>query len=671
MNIDFSKISFKQVLSSNNKQNNSSVKLSESNKHRRNEAISDPIDNRFADRRTKNGIVKPSSYDDCYERMSFENDNDVDIWNDSYYEDDVHVAKRIDYQDELFGIPASQRHYFYQQYDYNDVPLADSLVRKEIGLYETPSPVIDGDITYEGEYAIKHLNYFENIVPSALHCKPETDDQTISHLAHLATMLSNTGHSQHSIVRALERCTISDDEKGTSYAEPRLFEFLVKHPNLRPDAVSKNSTGVECFDKAYVDCFSILNEHYFDKENDIRQALNLCKVNKNGFSFVDRDLCELVGLLRQRTAQGLTPKTQKTYGYQGRIINQKEKYCDRNVPLSENDILLINKIKQSGIVDTVLLGIAKELLSENKETVASVLENIDGIAKAVREAQNTSASNDLSVDGTNNQVGEKQEQLNEQFVREQDIKLLLAELREKPGKKTEAHVEKIEEILYAEFEALVSNKKSLKDNSLLFEVVSVLNEQNQLSPHSISVILNKIFILSSRIEGFDMHDADKYINAVTYVNDKGERLVDKSLNALLTDMCLYSRKVDDAAVGVMNKIKALSGNDRYQMIEIVKHMTSTNLGRRPVSSETILNNMDEVLKYHKKASEIDKALCKSKSKYASKISMPLRYELRATCRYKDFSCKNSELLSLAEKIVAGEVDYQDVKDKFNARSSFL
>ena len=128
-------------------------------------------------------------------------------------------------------------------------------------------------------------------------------------------MLSNQGYSRQSIVRALERCTIKDNQKGTSYAEPRLFDFLVKHPNLRPDAVPKNSIGVEYFDKAYVDCFSILNEHYFDNEKYIRQALNLCKVESDGISLVDRDLFELVGLLRHRTAQGLPPKSQRTYGY--------------------------------------------------------------------------------------------------------------------------------------------------------------------------------------------------------------------------------------------------------------------------------------------------------------------------------------------------------------------
>lgn len=668
MNIHFSKISFKQNLLSNKtsekNKNRESFKLSEFNKQGRNEVVSEPIDNIFAERKTKNGIVRPSSYDDCYEKMSFEKNNEPDIWNDSYYEDEVNVAQKTDYKEALFGLPATHQQYFYKDYSYDDIPLSDSLIRKEVGLYETPNIEIDKGITYEGDFRLKHLNYLENIVPSALHCEPATDKVTIYSIASDATMLSNQGYSRQSIVRALERCTIKDNQNGTSYAEPRLFEFLVKHPNLRPDAVPKNSIGVEYFDKAYVDCFSILNEHYFDNEKDIRQALNLCKVESDGISLVDRELCELVGLIRLRTAQGLPPKKEITYGYHGERYNKQQKYCDKNVPLSENDILLINKIKQNGKVDHVMLGVAKELLSENKETVASVLESIDSILQVIKYPRHSSESVDLTLGKLDNfvsEVDDKNEKLKEQFARARDIKTLIKELREKP-EKHKGHVEKIEFILESEYENIVAKGQSFKENSFLFEIASVLNKQNQYSPYTISILLNKFKLLHSRLKDFDMQAVDKYVNVIATKSNKGELRVDNRLNKLLTDMCLYSGKMGDAELGVIKKLKSLTGNDRYQTNELVDTMM-----RHHAPVETILNNMDESLDYYNKARKIATTLYSNKCPMKVDIEMALNNELRNTCYKKNFSCKNSELLQLAEKIVAGEVEYEDVKDKFRIR----
>ena len=670
MNIGFLNISFKQKLtpnkSNNKKKKDTSVKLSEFNKHRRNEVVSEPIDKRFAGRRTIHGTVSPTSYDDCYEKMSFENDNDTDIWRDSYYEDENNCAPHVDYRDELFGIPASQRSYFYQNYSYDDLPLSDSIVRKELGLFETPQVEIDTDLTEDGARNLQFINFLENIVPTSLHCKPEADYTTISELANLATMLRDCGYSTNSIVRGLERCAVKHDVSGESYAEPKLFEFLVKHPNLRSAVVVKNNMNEEHFDKTFANYFDILKDYYFDNEKDVRAALKYCRVKNNGFYLVDRDLCEIVGLMRHKSAQGIPFVEKKEADATDSESKKNSKYCDRNLPLTQNDIALLDNIKKDKRTFQIKLHLAKSMLKTEEKTVKYVLSNIDKMTQEIlKQKKLENIENDITEETltqNDNVVQESQGIKSETLEKRlQDIRALKYELLSKYDENNVHYIDEIKSILLNEVNYLNNQSIPSLDKSVFFEATQVMKDKN-INLFGIASVLNKL----SNIAGYndekaalmkqsginpvflDFSSVCKFIDAVSYKLSYDDVHVDKTLNSLLGKLCLSSGVISDVECGIIKKIKVSTKDDVYILKSLIEQML-----QQKVPNNILLENLDEGLKYSKVILSVHRLPYKGTRCWA--ICDALRTELNQLMQLKNFSCEKAPILRVTENLLNNKI----------------
>lgn len=687
MRIGFFNISFKQKNISrehnNKKKKDSSVKLSEFYKHRRNEVVSEPIDSRFTDRRTRYGIVMPTSYDDCYEKMSFENDFDnsdnSDIWRDNEYQEEFECPKHYDNIADLFNTPVSERYYFYKNYSYDDVPLSDSLIRSDHGFFETPHFDFDTDICEDSNRDIKFINFLENIVPSSLHCKPAPSHSTIYELANLAIMLRDCGYSTNSIIRALERCTIKQNMKGASYAEPKLFEFLVKQPNLRAEVVAKNTHLEERFDKNYANYFGILKEHYFDNEKDVRDALNLCRTKNNGFSLVNQDLCEIVGLMRRKSAQGIPVEDKNDDKYLDKNSKKTSIYCDRNLPLTQKDIELIKNIKRAGGAFLIKLDIAKSLLKNEGKTVDFVLSHIDEMAQEMLAKEDCLKVDNVQVEecatpktevseSTTQKIGAPDGTSTDKNVnltkRMNDIRKFRYQLYKQYGDNVEKYIDSIETVLMEEVKYLNNNPDVRMEQSVFFEAANVLKEKN-MSLAGISWVLTKL----SQIGGYDYRKneemsragitpvnldrqaIDKFIDTVSYTSSEGKLLVDKSLNALLGRLCLASGKASDVEFDIAKKVKTAQD---YQLASLVEQMLDSK-----VPNKILLGNLDESLKYTQKYYEIMNNIRDDSGRHWYVFDF-LRDELKLLYHKSNFSCENASGLKIAEKLLTNELSLPQV-----------
>lgn len=663
-------ISFKQKLtpnkSNNKKKKDTSVKLSEFYKYRRNEVVSEPIDKRFAGRRTIHGTVSPTSYDDCYEKMSFENDNDADIWRDLYYEEDNNCAPYVDYRDELFGLPALQKSYFYQNYSYDDIPLSDSIVRKELCLFDAPQFEIDTDLTEDGARNLQFINFLENIVPTSLHCKPEVDYETISELANSATMLRECGYSTNAIIRGLERCVVKHDFSGESYAEPKLFEFLVKHPNLRSAVVVKNNMNEEHFDKTFVNYFDILKDHYFDNEKDVRSALNYCRVKNNGFYLVDRNLCEIVGLMRHKSAQGIPFVEKKEADATDSESKKNSKYCERNLPLTQNDIALLDNIKKDKRTFQIKLHLAKSMLKTEEKTVKYVLSNIDKMTQEILEQKKLeNIENDITEETltqNDNAIQESQGIKSEALEKRlQDIRALKYELLRNCDENGVRYVDDIESVLVDEVNYL--NKQSIPslDKSVLFESIQVMKDKN-INLFGISSVLNKL----SNIAGYndekaaimkqsginpvslDFSSVCKFIDAVYYLGR-----VDKTLNSLLGKLCLSSGVISDVECSIIKKIKSSTKDDVHKLKSLIELMLELK-----VPNNILLENLDEGLKYYEKVYQSSRI-------GGLTLITTMQAELKQLIQLKNFSCEKAPILQVAEKLLKNKITMTQAYSEIN------
>lgn len=552
MRMNFLNISFKGVdTSAKNKKtskqnkNMSLPRYSEMNKHRRNESIVDKYDNGSSRTQEKFGVSYPTPYDFCYEKMSFENDrDDADFFRDSEFEQDKY-NRHFDY-DADYATTIEDLQYRYQNYSYDDIPLSESLVRRDNGFYETPSVEIDTDMDEEAVLYLDFINYRDNVIPAAL--KDDTND--VYDFAIEAAALKRDGYSSQSIARALERCYIGSG--STKQPNAALFSFLVKHPNLRPDVLAKHPNGGEMFDKGFANFYGVFEEYYFNNEKDIKEALNLCKIKDCEVKLVSKNLCEIVGLIRHKTAQGIPYEAKPIYDDGDSERNKQEKYVDKSTPLSQNDLELLDQLKTNGRLDDDLFELAKNLLGQKKETVSYTLECIEKFI----------------------------------FRRDEINKLKSTLVSKYPDPINESFINGIKFILSGEAKSAVKSTGDLSKHSHLFNVTKKLIKEGT-DVKSIAVVLERLHTIQK--QKYSQLN-DKLVNEFTTLlkekNNDGGNIVDDKLADILTKLVTMSKQITKVDVEIISLLKENKSkdaelldlannmlhrvNDKYKVLEAIK-----------------------------------------------------------------------------------------------------
>ena len=533
--MNFFNISFKGVdTTAKNKKtfkhnnNMSSPRYSEMNKRRRNEPIIDKYDNGSPRTQETFGVVYPTPYDFCYEKMSFENDrDDADFFRDSEFEQDKY-NRHFDY-DADYATTIEDLQYRYHNYSYDDIPLAESLVRRDNGFYETPYVEIDTDMDEGAVLHLDFINYRDNVVPAAL--KDDTKD--VYDFAIEAAALKRDGYSSQAIARALERCYIGSG--STKQPNAALFSFLVKHPNLRPDVLAKHPSGGEMFDKGFANFYGVFEEYYFNNEKDIKETLNLCKIKDCEVKLVSKELCEIVGLLRHKTAQGIPYEAKPIYYERDGERNKQEKYVDKNSPLTQKDIELIDKLKTNGRLDDDLFELARNLLGQKKDTVSHTLDCIDKFTS-----------------------------------RRDEINKLKSSLLVKfPDPLNEPFIDGIKFILSGEAKSAVNATGNLSKHSYLFNVTKKLIKDGT-DVKSIAVILERLQTIEKHSPLNDKLVSD-FVSLLKEKNNDGSNIVDDKLADILTKLVLISQRVTKTDVEIISLLKENKSKDA-ELLDLANNM---------------------------------------------------------------------------------------------------
>lgn len=714
MNIHFSNITFKQNIK--NSQNNNTNKkiqprLAESNIFKQNERIAeeDIIDPRFAVSKTHSGIVMPSSYEDCFERMSFENDNEIDIWRDSYYEPEHPQTYNFDNRDELTSHFIKERKYSYQNYNYDDVPLSDSLLRKDYGFIGTPHSGIDTDMSDIGVHEVKFINFIEEIVPSTIKPKyfnANKAGSSLSEFASLANMLYEDGYGTNEIIRAMER-SIVKESKNSSYAELDLFKFLVKHPNLKNEVVVKNQNAAECFDRNFANYFGILKEHYFDNEKDVRKALNLCRIKKHEFPLVNKDLCEIVGLLRHKTAQGIPFEETQNNSTDYRAKRQS-KYCDRKQPLTQKDIKLINQIKSDSENFQIKLDIVKNQLKNEKQTVDYILTNLDNLVEEALEAEKiklqeaektekkinteSKASTEKNIEKPKNtevetkaNIAPKKDAETKIYVKPEakvevkptTIKTNSTRNLKAPSNQTSPLMKaskelgipdkNITKIQFNNTDVIINDSKASINRNIFTGIINRLKSE-KIKPAEITNVLKNLSKLGNTIN-IDEKTVEKYLDIVLLKSEDDKTYINDNFSTLVTKIWSSSRKLEETEIKIFEKIKNTPEADINLLVKTVEKMLEQD-----VPNNKIIENIDEIFKYSQR---MDKATTKLLNGYdfryrlsmsrdtITKILDALNVELKFSLKKDNFSCSKTLILPIVEDLTAGKVDYHDALKKIS------
>ena len=480
-------------------------------------SITEPIDNgnpRTAITSRANGKVMPTPFEDCFEKMSFEEPVEDNMWRDAQYQDDFERVSK--YGDDLTPHIIFERPFIDQYYSEDDVPLADSLIRNTLGFRHIADVHLDIDTQMDihDRKTLARINYNENILPRIL---KDVDYATLEEFAKIAAEYKESGYPPKSINRAIERCYLKGQRKDYGTASINLFEFLIENPELRSLVVAKTENGGEIFDKACANYFKIFHKYLQDRET-IKSTLDLCKTDYDGTQLVNRKLCEIVILTRQKSAQGIKdPRADYSDSYYDVPMRRFEKYIDKSTPLSSEDIELIQKLKPNNILDDSMYEVAKTLLS-SKMTVEYVLENIDKLGK-----------------------------------RKSEINKLLSNLNEITPDKDKSAIGGIRTVLNNEFEESVENPDKLKEKSLLFNSTKRLIKKGLETP-DIALVLGKIRDINKRIP-LSTNFADEFTSVLEEKNDRGKTIIGKTLADILTKLVLTSRDITEIDREIISLIK--------------------------------------------------------------------------------------------------------------------
>lgn len=309
-------------------------------------------------------ITFSTNINDVFEKMSFEkaaNKNSPDIFR----------------KNELYRHSTDYRPDAGLVLDTDDVPISPTIL-KEIHHHSQLSKVYypDTDFNYDSQVVLKHMDFSERIIPSALDPKLHVEKSVIKQYADIATRAWENDVPPTKIIELIKKSIVNGNDIAITYPSATLFEFLTKYPNERKLAVFTSKSGVEHLDEAAMQYFDKFATKYFKDKKSIHTILNECKTKqKYPIKTVDSRLCEIATLTRKKSAHGME---MPNYRYVSFDETRSSMYCDMTTPWRECDSKLIEALKKDGKLDEGKYEIARQLLKVMNKSVDYVLENLGG-----------------------------------------------------------------------------------------------------------------------------------------------------------------------------------------------------------------------------------------------------------------------------------------------------
>ena len=314
--------------------------------------------------------TQPSEYEDCFERMSFEQPQpEVDFWRDS----------------ELYQVGHESRRYKMEPYSSDDVSLADNISNRMHSQYNyrlSNAFYPDTDITYDDKVALKLIDFTEDIVPSSFPRHMDVNFDTIRSYAKTAVNAWEMGVPTNEIPKLISKSILKGAEGKADSPDVDLFNFLTKHPNERPVAVIKSVNGREFFDKSAALYYDIFVKKYFADSELARNILNECKTSESGLPTVNKNMCEIVTLLRRKSALGIPERKTSTYSY---MPQKPSGICPIETPWGKLEAEILNKMKHNSQLDEDYFEAARAMLKDDRKTAKYVYLNIDDVVKRSKE----------------------------------------------------------------------------------------------------------------------------------------------------------------------------------------------------------------------------------------------------------------------------------------------
>ena len=314
--------------------------------------------------------TQPSEYEDCFERMSFERPADeVDIWRDN----------------ELYRVGHESRAYINEPYSSDDVELAENISNKIYSHHNCRVPSSyypDTDMSYDCKVGLKLLDFTEDIVPSSFPRQMDVNFDTIRSYAKTAVNAWEMGVPTNEIPKLITKSILKGAEGKADSPDVDLFNFLTKHPNERPVAVIKSVNGREFFDKSAALYYDIFVKKYFADSELARNILNECKTSESGLPTVNKNMCEIVTLLRRKSALGIPERKTSTYSY---MPQKPSGICPIETPWGKLEAEILNKMKHNSQLDEDYFEAARAMLKDDRKTAKYVYLNIDDVVKRSKE----------------------------------------------------------------------------------------------------------------------------------------------------------------------------------------------------------------------------------------------------------------------------------------------
>ncbi len=493
--------------------------------------IIEPVDN--GDPRTnRRGNVIPTPFEDCFEKMSFEEDIEDNMWRDAQYVDEF--EKVTQYSEDLTPHIIPVEPFIRKYYSEDDIPVADSVMRRTIGFnpYVDVRLDIDTDMDSSQVMVLNKINYEENIIPNLI---PGADYDTINNFAKAAAAHEQIGYPPAKINRAIERCRLYNAKTTLHEPDMKLFEFLLDNPNHRSFVVQKAYNGSEIFDITCAIYFKNFRK-YFANIEDVKAVLDLCKIDESGLPMVDRKLCEVIMLLRHRSAQdSKAPKVDYSMpSYNSTAEYKSKKYVNPETPLSENDIALIQKLKSSNLSTSDMYSITKAFLSDKKMTVSATLKHIDNF-----------------------------------ISRKEEINNIMFLLKDNPIDNNNSAILSIEYILDREFGESLSNPTAPLKKAMLLETTQKLMILD-LNATNIEHCLKKLNEIKNKMPLNDEFVED-FINMLVEEDKNDKHVINKPLADILTKLVLMSRNLSDIDHEIMALLKE-NGQNNPKLLTFVNGM---------------------------------------------------------------------------------------------------
>ncbi|MGN0030703.1 MAG: hypothetical protein ACI37Q_01965 [Candidatus Gastranaerophilaceae bacterium] len=549
---------------------------------------------------SKSSRVYPTEFEDCFERMSFETNEEVDCFRTKELYD-----KKTDYEKCL-----------HSKYSDDDIPLSESEIDKHYGRINIHNSFYPDTYMFpESQKTLAFINFIENIIPSSLENPATFTDENIRDLASLAAHLYSNGVSKSKIITYLEKSKLIIDDLHKRNPSIELFDFISKYPTKRRVAITTDAKGSEILDLEFVNHFNNFAKRYFKDEETALKVLEECKtIGRDGIRVVNNDLCEIAILLRKKSAMGIPSDNQFYLHSYERLFAS---YCDKNEEWTDKCSELLKDLKnEDGTLNSDAFEAAKQMLKFEDRDINFVLNELPGKTRYTRE------------------LSEIQKYLD----RDANYKFPTAK-------------EDIQNLLNEEYVNYSNGKTKFADNKMLIKLTKYMTEK-EYQVTDINAALK--FIVSEReTKPHLTFDEALYLIKTCFTqNTKGEM----KFNRLLKSFIQYLYKIkynlgnyDDELIKEF--AQKTTNNKDYQ--KAFKDMCSMEVAPR-----VIIDNIDKVVEYN----EIHKMFWWNKE-YTSNmefIKSVLNNELYNKCRSTDFTVENCKVRNAVKTFGEKELSIDDL-----------